>query len=46
MASPVLPDGFDVAASIVLTVAAAAIRIGLDVAASLTPPVAAGASPQ
>ena len=46
MASPVLPDGFNVAASMVLTVAAAAIRVGLDVASSLTPPVAAGASPQ
>ena len=32
--------------SLVLTVAAAAIRVGLDVAASLTPPVAAGAYPQ
>ena len=40
MAGPVLPDGFDVAASLVLTVAAAAFRVGLDVAASLMPAVA------
>ena len=32
--------------SLVLTFAAAAIRVSLDVAAPLTPPVAAGASPQ
>ena len=45
MAGPVLPDGFDVAASlVVLTVEAAAFRIGLDVAASLKPAVAAEAT--
>ena len=42
MAGPVLLDGFDVAASLVLTVAAA-FRVGLDVAASLKPAVAAEA---
>ena len=46
MASPVLPDGCDVAASLVLTVAAAAIRGGPDVAASLMPAVAAAAEAQ
>ena len=53
MAGSVHPDGFDVAlrfalpqdvaVSMVLTVEAAAIRIGLDVAASLMPAVAAAA---
>ena len=43
MAGPVLPDGFHVAASLVLTVAAAAFRVGLDVAASLKPALAAEA---
>ena len=46
MAGPVLPDGFDVAASLVLTVAAAAFRVAPDVAASLMPAVAAAASAQ
>ena len=46
MAVSVHPDGFDVAVSLVLTVAAAAIRFGLDVAASLMPAVAAAASAQ
>ena len=45
MAGPVLPDGFDVAASLVLTVAAAAF-LGLDVAASLIHAVAAAISGQ
>ena len=44
MAGAVLPDGFDVAASLVLTVEAAAFRIGLDVSASLKPAVAAEAT--
>ena len=44
MAGPV-PHGFDVAASLVLTVAAAAF-LGLDVAASLMPAVAAAISEQ
>ena len=43
IAGPVLPDGFDVAASLVLTVAAAVFRVHLDVAASLMPAVAAAA---
>ena len=45
MAGPVPPDGFDVAASLVLTVSAAAF-LGLDVAASLMPAVAAAISEQ
>ena len=44
MAGSVHPDGFDVAVSLVLTVVAAAIRVGLDVAASLKLAVAAEAS--
>ena len=43
IAGPVLPDGFDVAASLVLTVAAAVFRVHLDVAASPMPAVAAAA---
>ena len=43
IACPVLPDGFDVAASLVLTVAAAVFRVHLDVAASPMPAFAAAA---
>ena len=44
MAGPVLPDGFDVAASFGLAVAAEAPSVCVDVAASLLPTVAAAAN--